>query len=188
MTWAAYGDESMRVDPAGSRYILAAACMDLTSCAEVRLSMTGLAKSGQRFHWRQSSIEAQRKAVAVIAALSSLHIVVVGTPANPRKQERARRQSLGRLLVELDRAGVSELWLESRTQSLNDRDYKSVNVFSAQKLIGTQPRVGHARPLEEPLLWVADIVAGAVNSGLGGDETLLAPLVGMIERHDIDLR
>lgn len=188
MSWIAFGDESMRADPAGNKYILAAACLDPSSCAEVRLSLVGLAKPGQRFHWQQSSIEAQRKAVAVVASLPSLHIVVVGAPVDPRKQERARRQSLGRLLVELAQAGVTELWLESRTQSLNDRDHKSVNMFSAQKLIGERPKVGHARPLEEPLLWVADIVAGAVNSGLGRDPSLLAPIASMIERHDIELR
>jgi hypothetical protein len=188
VTWHAYADESMRADPViGGYYLLVGACINEADRARARLTVLDLAKSGQRFHWHQSSREAQTKAVATVAALPALPIVVVGIGMDPRKQERARRHCLGRLLPELEGAGIGNVWLESRTQSLNARDRRTINALSAQRLITGSPHVEHGRPSEEPLLWVADIVAGAVNASLGGDEALLAPLVTLIERHELAL-
>jgi len=78
--------------------------------------------------------------------------------------------------------------LESRTQSLNRQDMRAVNLFSVQGVIGTTPRVGHAKPLVEPLLWLPDIVAGAVSSARGdGDDRYRAPLAPLLTEHTIDL-
>ncbi len=103
-------------------YVLAAACLEMIEVAGARHSVAALAKPGQRFHWRQSAPPMQRKAVGVVSALPALHLVVVAAPIDPRRQERARRHCLRRLLFELDRGGVASVLLESREAKLNARD------------------------------------------------------------------
>jgi hypothetical protein len=45
---------------------------------------------------------------------------------------------------------------------------QALNVFTIQGVVQPhRPVVAHTRPTDEPLLWVPDIVAGAVNARCG---------------------
>lgn len=187
MTWVAYADESMHSRSGMKVYILAAAVLNADDCADVRLAVSQLGKRGRGFHWRDADAPERRKAVDVVAGLPALHLVVVGAPLDPRRQERARRHCLRRLLFELESAGVDRLWLEARTPILNARDMHAINVFSMQGVIRSSPHVGHIRPVDEPLLLIPDIVAGSVNAAAGGDDSFVASLNSLISRCDIKL-
>jgi Protein of unknown function (DUF3800) len=172
MTWVAYVDESMRVPAADgpSWYILAAAVLHADDVEATREAVRWLSEGhGRRFHWRDSSPAARSKAAGVVADLSAVHMVVVGVPLDRRRQERGRRFCLERLLYELESAGVSEVSLEARTESLNKKDLIVVDAWRAQHVIGRSLRVDHDYPSTEPLLWLSDIVAGAVAAAHGGD-------------------
>lgn len=63
----------------------------------------------------------------------------------------------------------------------------SSTCFSARGIVGPDPKVSHARPLDEPLLWIPDIVAGAIYTALDGDPRYRTTLKSLIEVYDIEL-
>jgi hypothetical protein len=90
--------------------------------------------------------------------------VTVGTPVPQRRQERARAACLTRLVVELHGLGVGRLLMEARERELNRRDVRTV--AGARYALPTSAvfRIDHEFAVNEPLLWAADVVAGAVRS------------------------
>src|SRR5262245_41889998 len=111
MGWVAYADESIRGRPDGTgAYIMAAACLEAASCEATRPVVARLVRPGRRFHWRDADDRQRDGAVTLVAGLPALHIIVVGTPLDPPRQERARRHCLARLLYELERADVEHTY------------------------------------------------------------------------------
>lgn len=167
MSWLAYVDESICSINGG--FVLAAACLEPADAINARGSMTSLAKSGQRFRWREESEARRRKAVGVVAGLPAMHLVVVGTPVNPHEPERARHQCLRRLVLELNAAKVTRAVLEARDPSGKSRDLQTVEAMRAEKVIGSEITVLHRMSYgsrADPMLWIPDIVAGAVSDEL----------------------
>ncbi|MGH8879497.1 MAG: hypothetical protein ACRD0P_19470 [Stackebrandtia sp.] len=168
-------------------YVLAAAVLADDAVDTTRDIVVKLAVSGPRFHWRHESPRHQRLAVDIVAGLDALHVVVVGMPLDHSRQERARRKCMERLLRELDYVGVTEVLIESRANKPNIKDLQRVNVLRIREAIGPELRVAHGRPLDEPLLWLPDLVAGTVTSN---DITHWTALQGpaLCEVHQIKLR
>ncbi|MEV0580919.1 hypothetical protein [Streptomyces sp. NPDC050392] len=112
----------------------------------------------------------RRDATQLVAVQSGLHVVAVGTPVPKRRQERARSKSLTALVVELHGFEVNQLYIESREAALNKRDIKTV-ARSRQTVLpkGSMFRTDHVHGHSEPLLWISDIVAGAVHAQRKGD-------------------
>lgn len=187
MTWVAYADESIASTTEGGAYILAAATMDRRDCAAARYAVAALGRPRARFHWRDARPDHRHEAVKIVGELAALHLVVIATHLDFRKQERARRFCLRRLLDELEDAKVDHLWLETRTQSLNARDVKTLDIFRSSST-NTRIRVDHALPVHEPLLWIPDIVAGAINLALNGDATHQTTLEPLISKYELSLR
>lgn len=151
-----------------------------------------LRRGKRRFHWRLEQRADQRRAVGRLAALSALHVVVVGHRMENARQERARRQCLERLLWELDQMQIAQVWLDRRTESLNRRDREFVGTLRARGIIGKRLRVDFLHSFDgndgEILLWLPDIVAGAVAAARGdGDVELRATLAGSLRELVIDL-
>ncbi|MBB5789304.1 hypothetical protein [Jiangella mangrovi] len=167
MSWLAYVDESIRTDD--GVYVLAAVALDAADGESVRDAVCTLlpTRGGPRFHWRDERRASRLAAAALVAAQPALLVVVIGTPVQPDRQERARRHCLGALLFELATAGVDEVWLESRNQVSDRRDLDVIGGFRVRGMLPPELRIGHARPGEEPLLWAADIVAGAISAAEG---------------------
>jgi hypothetical protein len=156
-----YVDESMCFNVEESAYVFGAAILDDEHVNDVREKVKELKVSGLRFHWRREAATSQDAAVATLIGLPAIHLVVVGTPLDLRRQERGRRKCLERLLYELAHVGVSQVWLESRNKLLDERDIKIVDVMRVRGGLGSQIRVSHGKPLGEPLLWLGDLIAGA---------------------------
>jgi len=96
-----------------------------------------------------------------VSELQLRSLVAVSTPMDPRRPERARRRCLTRLLWELEQQAVLDILFESRQN--RDRDDRA-HIIRSQT-------AGHCSrsltydfqlPLQEPLLWLPDLVAGAV--------------------------
>lgn len=188
MSYSAFTDESLRFERPG-KYILAAAVIEDALIPHVREALAPLANRHGGFHWTAADGSERLKAAELVAGLPALHIVVVGSDLNAGKQERARRSCLKRLLYELDAAEVHNLVMDSRGPAGDARDLKMVATCRANRAIGTQLRISHAKPHTEPLLWVADAVAGAVGlEALGTETRYWDALSGIVERHDIELR
>lgn len=186
MGWVAYVDESMHA--ASRSYVLAAAVFEGDLAGALRDSVRVLApRPGTRFHWRDQVPAGREKAAGLVAGFPALHLVVIGMPTDPRRRERARRQCLGELLFHLESVGVRQVWLETRTASLNSRDMAAVRAFRARRLIRHETRVDHAYPSAEPLLWIPDVVAGAVTAGHAGEQRYRQQLDEVIAEYRITL-
>ena len=167
----AWVDESMQM-PGQEReglYLLAAAVASPATCDPVRENLRELLlKGAERLHWRDESAPRRAKIASAIANHDLVHVVVVGAPIDARKQERARRQCMERLVFELGVLGVSQVWLETRTSSLNERDRRMFAALHAKNAMPARLRIDFALPTDEPMLWVADAVAGAVGQARRG--------------------
>lgn len=188
----AWVDERMDVDLERDRgtYILASVVCDPSGCEPVRAALRELLQGRQRrLHWRTETGPRRTKIAAAISAVDMAAVVVIGVPMANRRQERARRICMETLLPTLERDyGVSRVFLEARTQTLIRRDREQVANLVGKRLITPGLRVGSARPLEEPMLWVPDAVAGAVGADRLGNPEWLDILRHAVTQIDIELR
>lgn len=92
-----------------------------------------------------------------------------------------------RLLFELERIGVSHVWLEARSTLLNRRDVELVDALRARGTLVTRTRVEHSLPDDEPMLWAADAVAGAVSRARQGLDLDIRTALGEVDEIDIEL-
>ncbi|MER5911915.1 hypothetical protein ABT124_15755 [Streptomyces sp. NPDC001982] len=129
-------------------------------------------RSTAKLHWNEMDRTERKDAAQLVAGQEGLHIVSVGSPVPRRKQERARAKCLRALILELHAFGVTRLCLEAREKELNARDIHTVATVRQTALPkGTQIRADHTPGATEPLLWISDIVAGAVRAQRQGDST-----------------
>jgi len=119
---------------------------------------------------RDESAPRRRKIAAAVADLQALHVIVVGRQMDPSRQERARRKCLERLLHLLAEAQVERVVLESRSPRLNAADGSLVDMLRVRNAIPAMLRISTERPETEPLLWVADAVAGAIRMAVVGTD------------------
>ena len=169
----AYVDESLRLDGTGL-YVLAAVVVPASRADEVRAALRdGLRRGQRRYHFRKQGDESRLAMCQRLAALSLDALVVTTQPVDPARQERARRHCLVRLLWLLDRRDVHDVVLESR-QSRDRLDAEIVR--HALRAGWVSSSVTFGSPDGEPLLWAADVVAGAVRADRNGDGRWLAAL------------
>jgi hypothetical protein len=184
-----YADESMRQrrDRSGL-YAIAAPILEAERVDALRSVITILARGKLPFHWREAGARVRRNAIEVVAELDVLQFVVVGTGLDNARQERHRRLCLRRLLWELEQFGVSHLRLDARRPGQDTADRAAIAAWRAQQVIGSELRVDHVSAREEPLIWMADIVAGAVTTARGdGDNRFLKPLEAQLHEVTITL-
>jgi hypothetical protein len=105
-----------------------------------------------------------------------------------RRQDRARRQCLERLVWELQGLGVARIHVESRQPERDRADVRALAAFRRSRVLAPHMTVDHARPLQEEGLWLGDIVAGAVLADLRGDHRYRKPLEELLTVIALDLR
>jgi hypothetical protein len=183
----AFADESIRrVDAATSVYVLAAAVLTQGQCEPIREILRPLVRKGQgQLHWRDEDRSRREVISKYLADADMSSLVVLGAMMSPRKQERARRRLLGRLLYELDQRQVSHLILESRQTERDRHDVRAVGAFRNARQLSRRLVVSHGLPAQEPLLWVPDAVAGAVGDHRCGEPTYLDMLGASVAVIDV---
>jgi hypothetical protein len=181
----AYLDESFHEGGPLGFYVLAAAVF-ATELDQVRDAMRAL-RGGRRtnkLHWNEMDERDRHAAVTVAASLTGTYLVAVGVPVPLRGQERARRIVLRRLVGELHEIGVLDITAESRGSVLDRRDVDLLRSVRFDLPKGTRIHLDHQRGETEPLLWLADTVAGAVRAsreGRTGHRDVLADRLTVIE-------
>ncbi|WP_410604859.1 DUF3800 domain-containing protein [Amycolatopsis sp. lyj-90] len=185
----AFADESFKEDDDGGFYVLAAAILPIERHAELREVMLGM-RAGRtgKLHWNVLTGDQKRAVVKRVADFEELHLVAVGTPVPARRQERGRSLCLQRLVMELHALDVSLLVAEGRTVQLDARDVRTVQQTRFSLPQGAAFRVRHVRGADEPLLWISDIVAGAVRARQQGTSDYADRLAEYVIELQVDTR
>ena len=185
MTRRAFVDESYA--RLTSHYLMAAVVLDESASQTVADLARGLRRraSGE-FHWRHELDPSRRTMLDLIALVSDAQVVVVSKPVPARRQERARARCTESLLAQLHVLSppVRDVVFESRGHVLDQRD--------AHRVEGTRTQ-GRADPdlryafdtKAQPLLWIADAVAGAATSDLSTGTRYLERLRDRLYRVEI---
>lgn len=184
----AFGDESESVrlkDP--DTYILVATLCSNLEHEDLRDTMRSLLPRGQRkVHWRETTNDRERRRIIdAVAGAGVEHVVVVRDGSPGERPERRRRHCLERLCYELDQLGVSRLLLESRGPADDKRDRNLLDTMLAKRTLPGGLRIGHATGPSEPLLWLPDVVCGAVTHSRLGDDSYLQALRSTVELVEI---
>jgi hypothetical protein len=175
---SAWGDESMRTTKVPvPLYMLGAALANEATATKAREAMRAIHKSGPKLHWRDLDHKAKLRSMETISLLQLDHIVVVASPLDPRRQERARGKCIERLCWEIEDLGGTHVTLEARTPSLNQRDRNLIPKLRGRGALPMSLRVDWLRGSEDPMLWVADQVLGALGEAETGDSRYLAAIV-----------
>ena len=192
MEWAIVGvvglawvDESFADDI----YIFGAVVFQANEVDDARSAALDLKHPGEtKAHW-YSRVRKQRNVmVDVLTTLSPAKIVVARLPIVGESSERQRRKCLGLLLPALASTGVSVATFESRGPKDDQRDRDMLSALRRQHLIGSALKMGHARGTDEPLLWLADALCGAVMADRRGETMWWEPLRKTTEVITVDGR
>lgn len=186
----AWVDESTRRRASGtSIYVLAATVLSIGQADDVRRRVRALRLPRLKFlHWHEESRDRRLQIASAIAELETLHTVVVGAPVDATRLEKARTRCLVRLVAELVGIGVEHMIFEGRTAIQNRRDVATIAELRSRKAIPGTFSVDFAGKRDDPMLWIADIVAGAVGASLTGtDVEPLDALGSSVEVIRIDL-
>lgn len=186
--WRAYLDES---EPYGcpDTYILAAALVHDDDAENLRHTLKAIKPaSDHKLHWNHESAPSRIKITHTLAETGLLHVVVVRHGPTGDPSERARRKCLQQMAFELNDHDVSTIVAEAREGKANARELKLFNQLRTAKQIDHRMRMDHVPGPEEPLLWVADAVAGAVGAHQRGQDDYFAILAQNVDVITIDAR
>ena len=162
--------------PDRQEYLVCAALFEEDECDRAREGLRPLLLPGQiKLHWTDESHRRRRAIVEHILALGPMSIVVSHLDARRNKVERYRRKTLESVYHHLITHEVFDLTLECRSDSQDKSDRAHIVALQSQGL-DRRLRIDHRRGGDEPLLWVADAVLGAVNAAHLGETSYLAIL------------
>ncbi|MCC4247765.1 hypothetical protein [Microbacterium testaceum] len=164
-SYRAFVDESSTVRSATRQeYLVGAALIPLESCDEIREHLRTLALPGQiKLHWTDESEPRRRTIVKRISELAPMTMVVTHLSERVKKNERCRRKCLEALYHEMVGMEVFDLLLEHRSDTQNKQDLGHLVALRSRGL-DPRLRIDHQRGGDEPLLWIADILLGAINA------------------------
>ncbi len=158
----AYIDESLRVSH--GLYVLAAVIVADTDADQHRAALRALLLRGQlRLHWRDESSRCRSQLITAVSALRHTGAIVIATDAAARRQERARRKCIERLLAELASRAITTAVFERRHPDLDARDRTMIAALRHQRALPAAFRATWQQASDEPLLWLPDIAAGAAS-------------------------
>jgi hypothetical protein len=185
----AFVDESYDDQSAPGFYVLAAAVLPANRHAELREAMLAIRARHRttKLHWYAMEQQEKIDVAKRIGAFEEMHIVTIGAPVSHQKQERGRALCLHRLVMELHGAGVTRLVAEGRQSSLDALDVDTVRRARQHMLPkGAVFRIEHQRGAREPLLWISDMVAGAIRARIQGNPAFFDSLAHCVVEVPVD--
>lgn len=169
-------ESSARRGPGWQEYLVCTALIPSDGCEQAREQLRPLLLPGQiKLHWTAERERRRRDIVAEIAKLEPMNIVVSDLDAEQKRTERHRRKCLETLYHELVRMEVFDVTFECRSAVEDRRDRAHIVALQGQGL-DRRLRISHLRGGDEPLLWIADAVLGAINSAHLGERRHLEVL------------
>lgn len=182
----AWGDESIRSHGLDApAYLLGASVVDSDDVEAAREVLESLRPTNGKLHWHDLGRPERRRVGEAVEALEALHLVVVATPVDLRREERARAVCLERLGWELARHDVSLLTLESRASALVARDLRVVEALRGRRVIPKTLRVEHGAPRSEPMLWLPDQLLGMFGEAMTTGKPLSDSITDGLETFEV---
>lgn len=180
----AWADESgSRPDLDPGAYLLAAVLCEDDEVAHMRKTLEALRIGEPKLHWHGSSEQRRGELVAAVASLPATGFVVVHVDRDA-DDRRHRRKCMEFLLPHLAHMPCSTITFESRGQ-LDRSDLATMQMLRARRAIEPTLRIEHSVGRNEPALWAADIVCGAVVQARIGNSVYLDALGGAVELRSI---
>ena len=171
----------------GGLYVVAAVVVVAEDIDAARRAARSVLVGRQpRFHWRNESEARRFKMLECMRAQDIEGRVYVRESITPRRQARARALCMNALLWDLRQATVAELVFESRQAHGDGADRRTI--IAAQRAGRASPELVYRfdRAIDEPLLWMADALAGAASAQVAdGADYYLDLLGGIVTRTDI---
>ena len=165
----AYADESVRAMGEPSMYLLGATVFQGDCTVEIDDLLRQKSPGAPKMHWREMGRGAQARSLCTVAKADATTTVIIASPINTRKQERARRKCMETLFPLLEGLDVGKLVMESRNPIQDARDIEMVDIMKSKGLLKSL-MVDHVRGEREPRLWFPDLVLGAYGDVLCEDE------------------
>ena len=168
-----WGDESgsdAARDP--GTYLMSVVLADPCHTETIQEAMLGL-RYGKtpKLHWREELPRRRRKIAETVAALPVAGLVVVRCdPQASDRPERRRRNCLEHLLPMLADMDTERLALESRGPADDGKDRQMLQHLRRGKRLSRTLRIDHIPGPQDPALWAADALCGAVVSHRVGDD------------------
>ena len=160
-TTVAYGDESIRMVGNPPFYMLGVCLLEDADAIDFGKLAKVMPPGSKKLHWRDMSQGLQRESLKLLADIKRADVVVVASPLDGKKQERARRKCFEALLPKLEAKGIEEFVLESRGATSDKLDVSYIKYAKGSKLVKSIS-ITHADGADEPKLWIADQVIGAM--------------------------
>jgi hypothetical protein len=168
----AFIDESVRTGSGGLLYVVAAGAVVQADLDPARDGFRKLLLPRQPYlHWNS---EKPARRVAVLDRLTGLEVMAFACsyyPVGTRRQEPARAACLTALVGDLKAEGISDLVIETRSEALDRRDRQTLLDARHAGIAADSLIYRHVGKLEEPLLWAADAIAGAVALHRTGEDS-----------------
>ncbi|MHB8660238.1 MAG: hypothetical protein ACYC91_20335 [Solirubrobacteraceae bacterium] len=147
--------------PGDGVYVLAAVLVDESAKAEARRAARRVPViRGRRFHWHKEDDREQFAMLRAIEQHSLGAIAYVASPARGREQEAIRQALMVLLAKDAAHRKATELTIESRQHRNDGRDGSTL--IKVRREMSIELAYAHAKPTDEPLLWMGDAIAGAV--------------------------
>jgi len=144
-------------------YVLACVVIPDQNKSAIRRRVRRISPSGHRqFHWTTEEERERWAMVRVLSEEATSLIAHVRRPCTRGVHEVARAELLRALLGGLRDADVLDLVIESRQAHNDHRDRHMIAEAQRRGDANRDLSYGHADPRQEPLLWLADALAGAV--------------------------
>jgi hypothetical protein len=147
-------------------YLLVASVVEEGDRQAVSDALRAARLPGQRkVHWHDEQATRRLDLLERIGLLPVRH-VVVRTVDRHAGSERRRRICLTALLLRLAAMDVADVCFEARQRTQDKRDRQLLDALRRGRLVSSSLRMRHVPGPVEPVLWVPDIVAGAVGASL----------------------
>lgn len=161
-----YVDESMAV--ASGTYVVSAVFVRREERPSLVGKVTGLLLPGQsRLHWRNESGPRRTQIVQELCSTGVHGESFAVQDVAAVRQERARAKALEALLWSMRERQVSGLIIESRGVLPDGKDRRTIAAAITARRAPVTLVYRHRPSSDEPLLWVADAIAGAQQARLG---------------------
>lgn len=171
-THIAFVDESIR-HRSPSLYVIAAVVLSDDPASARRMARGVLLRGQRRFHWHEESEKQRLRMLQEMAGLAVDGRVFACRGLEGHKEKRARALCMNTMLWDLWKDDVGEVVIESRQEHNDQRDRATISRAQRARQASPSLRYGFARPVTDPVLWLADALAGAAAASLADDAPYL---------------